>query len=67
VDSNTQLSLNTGADPEVFPVRTTEYEIYSSRSLTLTLYVNGVEYDSVTSEHWDSVETSLSGIITETE
>jgi hypothetical protein len=59
VDSDTKLSL----DGNIFPEHAVQYEIYSVQSLTITASVNGEVYNTITSEHWGTLEATLTGII----
>jgi hypothetical protein len=59
VDDGTQLTLDT----DVFPSVNISYKIYTPRTLTVTVYADGEEFDSFTSTHWDILEAALTGVI----
>jgi hypothetical protein len=50
-------------DTDVFPSVNISYKIYTPRTLTVTVYADGEEFDSFTSTHWDILEAALTGVI----
>jgi hypothetical protein len=62
-----ELTIVSVLGPEIFPVHPITYRIYKNRTLTLSIYLDDEEQQSITFKHWSTVEGSISGTLAASE